>query len=65
MSITPTAISVSAPPRPHAGALGSFRACSFGGSWVSGDHMSIEHDTTVGTNGSKRLRPGSFVGVLT
>jgi hypothetical protein len=33
---------------------------------VCGDHMSIEHDsTTVNTTGSKRLGPGSFVGVLT
>jgi hypothetical protein len=33
---------------------------------VCGDHMSIEHNpTTANTTGSKRLGPGSFVGVLT
>jgi hypothetical protein len=30
------------------------------------DHMSIEHNPNTGdTTGSKRLSPGSFVGVLT
>ena len=75
MSITPTAIIRSASPRPYAGVClasmsvsptGSLHGASFGGTWVCGDHMSIEHNsTTVTTTGSKRLGPGSFVGVLT
>ena len=45
---------------------GSFPVPSLGGHWVYCDHMSTEHDATTGnTTGSKRLDPGSFVGVLT
>ncbi len=77
MSITPTAIIRSASPRPYAGvhgaslsvsalSFGSVQDPSFGGNWVGCDHMSTEHNTTTGiTTGSKRLGPGSFVGVLT
>lgn len=73
MSITPTAIIRSASPRPYARTLGtspstthSFQVASFGGTWVCGDHMSTEHNPNTGdTTGSKRLSPGSFVGVLT
>jgi hypothetical protein len=74
MSITPTAIIRSASPRPYTGASLSVSAAShcslqspaFGGTWVCGDHMSTEHNATTGTTtGSKRLDPGSFVGVLT
>jgi hypothetical protein len=77
MSITPTAIIRSASPRPYAGVLGaslsvstlshgSLQDPSFGGHWVCCDHMSTEHNPTTGnTSGSKRLGPGSFVGVLT
>ncbi len=73
MSITPTTVFASVSPRPYAGVLGaapstreslSFHAT--GGSWVCGDHMSTKPNAiTVGTNGSKRLNPGPFVGVLT
>lgn len=72
MSIMPTAVIRSASPRPYAGAsraslsisaIGSLQGSSFGGNWVCGDHMSTEHNPT--TTGSKRLGPGSFVGVLT
>ena len=77
MSITPTAIIRSASPRPYAGvhgaslsvstlSHGSLQASSFRGSWVCSDHMSTEHNPTTGnTTGSKRVGPGSFVGVLT
>ena len=75
MSITPTAIIRSASPRPYVGvrlaalstsSTGSLQDPSFGGNWVCGDHMSTEHNPTTGaTTGSKRLGPGSFVGVLT
>ncbi len=75
MSITPTATIHSSSPRPYAGVhgaplsvstTGSLQGSSFGGNWVCGDHMSIEHNpTTANTTGSKRLGPGSFVGVLT
>ena len=77
MSIMPTAIIRSASPRPYAGVLGasmsvstlshgSLQAPSFAGNWVCNDHTSTEHNPTTGnTTGSKRLGPGSFVGVLT
>lgn len=71
MSITPTAIIRSASPRPHADAssmysVGFLENTSFDGSWVCCDHMSTEHNPTTGnTTGSKRLGPGSFVGILT
>jgi hypothetical protein len=69
MSITPTAVIPSAPSRPYIDVLGSLPAhgagVSFGGSWVCFDHMSTEHNPPDGTTGSKRLGPGSFVGVLT
>lgn len=77
MSITPTAIIPSASSRPYAGVRGaalsvgnpshhSLQDPSFGGTWVCGDHMATEHNSTMVTNtGSKRLGPGSFVGVLT
>jgi hypothetical protein len=77
MSITPTAAIRSASPRPYAGvhgaslsvstlSHGSFQVPSLGGLWVCCDHMSTEHNPTTGnTTGSKRLGPGSFVGVLT
>jgi hypothetical protein len=75
MSITPTAIIRSASPRPYAGVVGTWvspsTACplqhaSFAGTWVCSDHMSIAHNPNTGnTTGSKRLSPGSFVGVLT
>ena len=75
MSITPTAIIRSASPRPYAGVrgasmsvstTGSLQGASFEGTWVCCDHMSTEHNPTTGnTTGSKRLGPGSFVGVLT
>ena len=77
MSITPTATIHSASPRPYAGVRtaslsvstpshGSLQAASFSGDWVCGDHMSTEHNPTTGnTTGSKRVGPGSFVGVLT
>ena len=81
MSITPTAIIRSASPRPYAGvhgaslpvsmlSHGSLQASAFGGNWVCSDQMSTEHNPTTGntsanTTGSKRLGPGSFVGVLT
>lgn len=77
MSITPTAIIRSASSRPYAGvhgaslsvstlSHGSLQAPSFRGSWVCSDHMSTEHNPTTGnTTGSKRVGPGSFVGVLT
>jgi hypothetical protein len=65
MRISPTAIIRSASPRPYAHAA-LVSASSFGGSWVCTGHMSTEHNPTVGnTTGSKRLTPGSFVGVLT
>jgi hypothetical protein len=70
MSIMPTAIIRSASPRPYADVHGaslsptsSVQGSSFGGNWVCCDLMSIEHNPT--TTGSKRLGPGSFVGVLT
>ncbi len=74
MSITPTATIRSASPRPYAGvhtglfsvSTGSLQDPNFGGNWACGDHMSTEHNPTTGnTTGSKRLGPGSFVGVLT
>ena len=75
MSIMPTAVIRSASPRPYAGVrlasmsvfpTGSLQGAMFGGHWVCGDHMSIEHNsTTATTTGSKRLGPGSFAGVLT
>lgn len=75
MSITPTAVIRSASPRPYADAaslsvsaysVGLLQNTSFDGSWVCCDHMSTEHNpTTANTTGSKRLGPGSFVGVLT
>jgi len=75
MSITPTAIIRSVSPRPYTGvglasmpifSTGSLQVASFGGHRVCGDHMSVEHNpTTASTTGSKRLGPGSFVGVLT
>ena len=79
MSITPTAVVRSVSPRPYAGVLGArlpistslvpaspLQAASFGDSWVGTGHMSAMHNpTTVGTNGSKRLGPGSLSGVLT
>ncbi len=65
MSMLPTAIIHSASPRPYAHAA-RVSASSFCGSWVCTVHMSIEHNPTGGnTAGSKRLTPGSFVGVLT
>jgi len=80
MSITPTAIIRSVSPRPYAhttglsvaaasvaaASVGFVQHPSFDGSWVCCDHMSTEHNpTTANTTGSKRLGPGSFVGVLT
>ena len=77
MSITPTATIRSASPRPYAGvhgaslsvstlSHGSLQTPSFRDSWVCSDHMSTEHNPTTGnTTGSKRVGPGSFVGVLT
>jgi hypothetical protein len=74
MSIMPTTVIRSASPRPYAGVrpasmsvapTGSLQGATFGGHWVCGDHMSIEHNSTTVTTGSKRLGPGSFVGVLT
>lgn len=77
MSITPTATIRSASPRPFAGvhgaslsvstmSHGSFPAPWLGGTWVSCDHMSTEHNTTTGsTTGSKRPGPGTSLGVLT
>jgi hypothetical protein len=75
MSSTPTAIIRSASPRPYAGVSGSWAStstvrslqnASFVGTWVCSDQMSTEHNPTTGcTTGSKRLSPGSFVGVLT
>jgi hypothetical protein len=74
MSTTPTAIIRSASPRPFAGVLGaslsvstmshgSFQVPSLGGQWVYCDHMPIEHNPT--TRNTKRLGPGSSMGVLT
>jgi hypothetical protein len=75
MSTTPTAIIHSASPRPYArlrvasmsvSPTGSLPGSSFGIEWVCDGHMSIEHNpVTATTTGSKRLGPGSFVGVLT
>jgi hypothetical protein len=77
MSITPAVTIHSASPRPYAGVHGaslsvstlwhgSFQAPALGGNWACGDHMSTGHNpTTRNTTGSKRLGPGSLVGVLT
>jgi hypothetical protein len=73
MSTTPTAVIRSASPRPYTELLsvsahpaGSSTDTSLGGTWVCCDHMSTEHNPITGiANGSKRLGPGSFVGVLT
>ncbi len=74
MSTSPTAIIRSASPRPYADAAllsvstysGLVQDSSFGVSWACCDHMSTEHNPTTANNtGSKRLHPGSFVGVLT
>jgi len=70
MSITPTAIIASAPPRPSASqrsvsVVGQLVGASFGTSWVCTDHMSAKHNPTTMTTESKRLGPGSLAGVLT
>ena len=77
MSMTPTAIIRSASSRPYAALLASLPASvavstgvrddsPFGGTWVSCDHMSTQHNPVTGdTFGSKRLDPGSLAGVLT